>query len=116
MTGVTTRKHREATHFRLIAAHGGISVSMFNNLASPQSVTRSFLAALALLLVVMLIGGGLGVSGPSILTFSIWLSLIGLVAVGAFLIVRAQRTYAGTGAIVAAVAVWMAYFWRSNPG
>ncbi len=64
----------------------------------------------------MLIGGGLGVSGPAILTFSIWTSMIGLVAVGAFLIARAQRAYAGAGAIVAAVAVWMAYFLRSNPG
>jgi uncharacterized membrane protein YphA (DoxX/SURF4 family) len=89
---------------------------MFKHLASLQSVIRSLVAALVLLLVVMLVGGGLGVSGPAILTFSIWISIIGLLAIGAFLIARAQRTYAGTGAIVAAVAVWMAYFWRSNPG
>jgi len=79
-------------------------------------MTRSFIAALALLLVVMLIAGGVGLSGAAILTFSIWLSLIGLVAIGAFLIARAQRTYAGAGAIAAAAAVWLAYFWRSNPG
>jgi hypothetical protein len=66
--------------------------------------------------VVILIGGVLGLSGAAILTFSIWLSLIGLVVVGVFLIARAQRPYAGAGAIVAALAVWMAYFWRSNPG
>jgi hypothetical protein len=36
--------------------------------------------------------------------------------VGVFLVARAQRPYAGGGAIVAAVAVWIAYFWRSNPG
>src|SRR5439155_3284182 len=36
--------------------------------------------------------------------------------VGVFLIAGAQRPYAGAGAVVAALAVWMAYFWRSNPG
>src|SRR5207244_7078126 len=56
------------------------------------------------------------VSGPAILTFSIWISILGLLAVGAFLIGRAQRPIAGAGAIVAAVSVWMAYFWRTNPG
>jgi uncharacterized membrane protein YphA (DoxX/SURF4 family) len=89
---------------------------MLNHLASRESITRSLTAAVALLLVVMLVAGGLGISGPAILTFSIWISLIGLLAVGAFLIVRAQRLYAGVGAIVAAAAVWMAYFWRANPG
>jgi uncharacterized membrane protein YphA (DoxX/SURF4 family) len=64
----------------------------------------------------MLIAGGLAVSGPAILTFSIWVSLLGLLAVGAFLIARAKRPIAGAGAIVAALAVWMAYFWRTNPG
>ncbi len=89
---------------------------MFQHVASFETVTRSFVAALGLLLVVMLVAGGLAVSGPAILTFSIWISLLGLLAVGAFLIGRAQRPIAGAGAIVAAVSVWMAYFWRSNPG
>jgi uncharacterized membrane protein YphA (DoxX/SURF4 family) len=89
---------------------------MFQHLASRESIGRSFVAALALLLVVMVVAGGLGISGPAIVTFSIWISLIGLVAVGAFLIARAQRAFAGVGAIVAAIAVWMAYFWRANPG
>jgi uncharacterized membrane protein YphA (DoxX/SURF4 family) len=89
---------------------------MFQHVASLETITRSFVAALGLLLVVMLVAGGLAISGPTILTFSIWISLLGLLAVGAFLIARAQRPVAGAGAIVAAVAVWMAYFWRSNPG
>jgi uncharacterized membrane protein YphA (DoxX/SURF4 family) len=89
---------------------------MFQHLASLQSVIRSLVATLALVIVVMLIGGGLSISGAAILTFSIWISLIGLVALGVFLIARAQRAYAGAGTIVAALAVWMAYFWRSNPG
>jgi uncharacterized membrane protein YphA (DoxX/SURF4 family) len=89
---------------------------MFQHVASLETITRSFVAALGLLLVVMLVAGGLAISGPAILTFSIWISLLGLLAVGAFLIARAQRPVAGAGAIVAAVAVWMAYFWRSNPG
>ncbi len=87
-----------------------------NGIASRESVSRSFIAALALLLVLMLVAGGLGVSGQVFLTIAIWLSLLGTVSVGAFLIVRAQRTYAGGGAVVAALAVWMAYFWRTNPG
>jgi hypothetical protein len=69
-----------------------------------------------LVLVVMLLTGGLAISGPAILTFSIWIGILGPVTVGAFLIARAGRPFAGGGAIVAAVAVWMAYFWRSNPG
>jgi uncharacterized membrane protein YphA (DoxX/SURF4 family) len=89
---------------------------MLQHLASLESVVRSLVVTVVLLLVVMLIGGGLGVSGPAILTVSIWISIIGLLAVGAFLIARAQRQYAGAGAIVAALAVWMAYYWRSNPG
>jgi uncharacterized membrane protein YphA (DoxX/SURF4 family) len=89
---------------------------MLQHLVSLESILRSLIATVVFLLVVMLIGGGLGLSGPAILTFSIWISLIGLVAVGAFLIARAQRPYAGAGALVAALAVWMAYFWRTNPG
>jgi hypothetical protein len=89
---------------------------MLQHLASLESIVRSFIATVGLLLVAMLIAGGLGIGGAAILTFSLWISLIGLVAVGAFLIGRAKRPYPGTGAIVAALAVWMAYFWRSNPG
>jgi len=89
---------------------------MFQNVASLETITRSLVTALGLLLVVMLVAGGLAITGPAILTFSIWISLLGLLAVGAFLIARAQRPVAGAGAVVAAVAVWMAYFWRSNPG
>jgi hypothetical protein len=89
---------------------------MLLHLASLESIIRSFIATVALLLLVMLFTGGLGMSGPVILTFSLWISLIGLVAVSAFLIARAQRPYAGAGALVAALAVWMAYFWRSGPG
>jgi hypothetical protein len=39
-----------------------------------------------------------------------------VLAVGAFLLGRAQRAFAGAGALVAALAVWMAYLWRANPG
>jgi hypothetical protein len=89
---------------------------MFQHVASLETITRSFIAALGLLLVVMLVAGGLAISGPAILTFSIWISLLGVLALGAFLIARVQRPVAGAGAIVAALAVWMAYFWRTNPG
>jgi hypothetical protein len=41
------------------------------------------IATIAMLLLVMLVAGGLSIGGPEILTFSIWISLIGLVAVGA---------------------------------
>src|SRR5438876_10860232 len=75
-------------------------IGVFRYLASLESVSRSFIATVALLLLVTLIAGGIGISGPAILTFSIWISLIGLVAVGACLVVRAQRPYAGAGAIV----------------
>ena len=89
---------------------------MVQHVASLETITRSFVATLGLLLVVMLVAGGLAVGGPAILTFSIWISIVGLLAVGAFVIGRAQRPIAGAGAIVAAGSVWMAYFLRSNPG
>ena len=89
---------------------------MFQHVASLETVTRSLIATIALLAIAMLLAGGLAVSGAGILTFSIWISILGLIVLGAFLIARAQRAYAGAGAVVAAVAVLMAYFWRSNPG
>lgn len=116
MTPVTITVENERDTLTWIAFDGGLASRMFQRVASLQTISRSFLATLALLLVVMLIAGGVGISGPAILTFSIWISLIGLVAVGAFLVARAERPIAGAGAIVAAVAAWMAYFWRSNPG
>jgi hypothetical protein len=64
---------------------------MLRHAASLQSIGRSFAATVALLCVVMLIAGGLGISGVAILTFSIWISMIGLVAVGAFLLARSTR-------------------------
>jgi hypothetical protein len=102
VTLVTIREHAGATHSRLIASWRFDAV--LQHLASLESIFRSFIATAALLLVAMLIAGGLGISGPAILTFSIWISLIGLVAVGAFLIARARRPYAGAGALVAAIA------------
>jgi len=48
---------------------------MFNHLASLESVIRSLVATVVLLLIVMLIVGGLGITGPAILTFSIWIGL-----------------------------------------
>jgi len=87
-----------------------------NGIASLESIMRSFLGAVALFLVVMLVAGGLGLSGPVVLTIALWVSILGVLAVGVFLIARARRPYAGAGALVAALAVWMAYFWRSNPG
>jgi hypothetical protein len=89
---------------------------MSHRVASLESLVRSLLATLALLLVVMLLAGGLALSGPAILTFSIWVSILGLIVLGVFLVTRAQRPSAGAGAIVAAAAVWIAYFWRGNPG
>jgi len=86
-----------------------------NGIASLESIMRSFLGAVALFLVVMLVAGGLGLSGPVVLTIALWVSILGVLAVGVFLIARARRPYAGAGALVAALAVWMAYFCRSNP-
>ena len=91
-------------------------VGMFQRVATLESVIRSLFATIALLLAIMVIAGGLAISGPAILTFCIWISMLSLVAVGVFLIARAQRPIAGAGAILAAVAVWVAYFWRANPG
>src|SRR5215471_543750 len=89
---------------------------MSHRVASLESVVRSLLATLAVLLVIMLLAGGLAISGPAIFTLSIWISILGLMVIGVFFVTRAERPYAGAGAIVAAAAVWIAYFWRTNPG
>src|ERR1051326_6533458 len=89
---------------------------MSHRVASLESLLCSLLATLSLLLVLMLLAGGLAITGPAILTFSIWISILAPMAVGIFLVARARRSVAGAGAVVAALAVWIAYFWRSNPG
>ena len=58
---------------------------MFQSSTRLQSLFWPFLAAVVLLLIASVVGGGIGVSGAVILTFSMWLSILGLVAVGAFL-------------------------------
>ena len=50
---------------------------MFQHVASLETVTRSLIATIALLAIAMLLAGGLAVSGPAILTFSIWISIWG---------------------------------------
>jgi len=67
-----------------IHVYGGPAVLQY--VASLETVTRSLITTIALLAVVMLLAGALGISGPAILTFSIWISILGLIVLGAFLI------------------------------
>jgi hypothetical protein len=95
MTGVTIARQGRVAHYATSLDYVEGAQNRFQHVASLETIGRSFIAALGLLLVVMLIAGGRAISGPAMLTFSIWISLLGLLAVGAFLIVRARRPIAG---------------------
>ena len=79
------------------------------------AVARSGALAAIVLVLVVAIGAGLGVDGVAILYFSVWIGALLAAAVGAFLIARARRPIAGAGALIAAVAAWLPFFWRSSP-
>lgn len=80
------------------------------------NIVRSGLVALVVLVVVVAIGAGAGLDGPTILYASVWGSTLLVAAAGVFLIVRGARPVAGAGAIVAAAAAWLPFFYKTPVG
>lgn len=83
--------------------------------ASTHSIWRGLIVTVVLLLVVIAVASTIHPSGQALLTTIVWLDVIGVIAAGVFLIARARRPLAGAGAIVCAVAVWLAFFWVPEP-
>lgn len=83
--------------------------------ANSRTIWRSLIVTVVFLLVVIAVASAIHPSGQGLLTTIVWLDVIGVIAVGAFLIARAGRPLAGAGAIVCAVAVWLAFFWVPEP-
>ena len=81
-------------------------------MASPLINPASALRALAVTVVLLIVAIGLaGVLGPlGFVGLVTWTLLIGGIAVGLFLILRAGRPIAGVGAILMALSTWMAFF------
>jgi uncharacterized membrane protein YphA (DoxX/SURF4 family) len=76
---------------------------------------RSGVVALFVLVVATIGAAFLSLDGHIVLYGTVW-TVTGLVAaVGLFLIVRGSRPIAGAGAILAAVAAWLPFFWRTSP-
>lgn len=80
-----------------------------------EAIVRPIVATLVLLAIVIVLASVIQPSGLGVLTIFLWLDLIGVVAVGGFLILRAQRPLAGAGAIVCAISVSLAFFWLPDP-
>jgi hypothetical protein len=81
---------------------------------SLDSIWRSIVATLAFILVMILLASAIHPSGLIVLTVAIWFNILLAVAAGLFLILRANRPIAGAGAIVAAAAVWLAFFLQED--
>jgi uncharacterized membrane protein YphA (DoxX/SURF4 family) len=82
---------------------------------SVDAIWRPLVATLVLVLVVVLIASALHLTGLTVLSIAIWLNVVGVLAVGLFLILRANRLYAGLGSIICALSILLAFFWVPDP-
>lgn len=83
--------------------------------ANVRSVVRPAIVGLVLLVLVVLLGTASGLGGLSILTVVLWLAILGVIAAGILLIVGGGLPLAGTGTIITAVAILLAFFWLPDP-
>ncbi len=67
------------------------------------------------LVIVIAIVTALQPPGIAVLWTFVWLSAAGAMVAGVFLIVRAHRALAGSGAILAAAAIVVGFAWRTSP-
>src|SRR5262249_24156108 len=79
------------------------------------SVVRPIIAALVVIAVVVLLASAIHLSGLAVLGIMLWIDVLGVIAAGLYLILRANRLIAGIGAIVCAISVWLAFFWLPDP-
>src|SRR5439155_22843012 len=86
----------------------GRSSRMAVSLISLAGAVRAVVGALVLVVAAIVVASVLG-SGLAFVGFTLWLLTIVLVGAGALLIARAGRPIAGAGAIVTAIAVWLAF-------
>lgn len=81
---------------------------------NPAALLRSVVATIVLLAVVIALASAIRPSGLALVMIVLWLLVIGVIAAGLFLIVRANRQLAGAGAIVTAMSVVLAFNWDSS--
>jgi hypothetical protein len=80
-----------------------------------EAIIRPIIATLIALVVLLVLVSVIQPSGLGVLTVFLWVDILGVVVAGVFLIVRAQRPLAGAGAILCAIAIWLAFFWLPDP-
>ena len=78
-----------------------------------EAIIRPIIATVIALVVLLVLVSIIQPSGLGVLTVFLWVDIVGVIAVGGYLIARAQRPMAGAGAILCAVAISLAFFWLS---
>src|SRR5712691_673119 len=76
---------------------------------------RTLVATVISLSVMAALAAALQLPGLTILWSFVWLSAGGALVVGLFLIIRSRRPVAGAGAILAGLAIVVAFLWRTSP-
>jgi hypothetical protein len=80
-----------------------------------EAIIRPIIATVTILVVLLVLVSIIQPSGLGVLTVFLWVDIVGVIAAGVFLIARAQRPLAGAGAILCAVAIWLAFYWLPDP-
>ena len=76
---------------------------------------RPLVATVIGLSLMAVLAAALQLPGVTILWSVVWLSAGGALVVGLFLIIRSRRPVAGAGAILAGLAIVVAFLWRTSP-
>lgn len=87
---------------------------MVGLVANSTAVLRGLIVTIVLLIVAIVLANLLG-SGLAFLGLVLWLEILGAIALGVWLILRAKQLYSGAGAIVIAASIGTAFFVPSQP-
>ncbi|GEM_PF-5006700 len=87
---------------------------MLGETVSLATALRALVALVVVLIAAIVIAMVLG-SGLAFLGFALWVTALGVAAVGVFLIARGGRPLAGAGASATAISVLLAFFWLPQP-
>lgn len=79
------------------------------------SAWRAIAAFIALLVLVLVVSLGIGLSGLMVFNISVWFGVLSVAAAGLWLMLAAQRSMAGAGALLAAASALVSIYWRPWP-
>jgi hypothetical protein len=81
----------------------------------PAGVLRAGLVTAVVLLVVIAIAAGLQLNGLLVVRLTTWGAVLLVALAGAFLLLRARQYLAGLGALLAAGAAMVPFYWQKSP-